>query len=300
VTNANLTGPITSVGNATSIASQTGTGTKFVVDTSPVLVTPNIGVATATSVNKVAITAPATSATLTIADGKTLTANNSIALTGTDSTTMTFPTTSATIARTDAGQTFTGVNTFTSPKVITDVSDTNGNEVFKITATSSAVNEFTLTNAATGNDPSTTASGGDSNIGHKFVPKGTGTFYGNQETLMVAISDETTVITTGTAKVTFYMPYDFSLVKVKASVTTVSSSGLPTFNLKDDGVSVFSTKVTIDANENFSDTAATPSVLTSTPLAVGSGSAMTIDIDVAGTGATGAKLYIIGYATAKP
>lgn len=49
-TNANLTGPITSVGNATSIASQTGTGTKFVVDTSPTLVTPNIGVATATSV----------------------------------------------------------------------------------------------------------------------------------------------------------------------------------------------------------------------------------------------------------
>lgn len=47
----NLTGPITSVGSATSIASQTGTGTKFVVDTSPTLVTPNIGVATATSIN---------------------------------------------------------------------------------------------------------------------------------------------------------------------------------------------------------------------------------------------------------
>lgn len=47
-TNANLTGPITSVGNATSIASQTGTGTKFVVDTSPILVTPNIGTATGT------------------------------------------------------------------------------------------------------------------------------------------------------------------------------------------------------------------------------------------------------------
>lgn len=46
---ANLTGVITSVGLATSIASQTGTGTKFVVDTSPTLVTPNIGVATGTS-----------------------------------------------------------------------------------------------------------------------------------------------------------------------------------------------------------------------------------------------------------
>lgn len=38
-TNANLTGPITSVGNATSIASQTGTGTKFVVDTAPTFTT---------------------------------------------------------------------------------------------------------------------------------------------------------------------------------------------------------------------------------------------------------------------
>lgn len=50
-TNANLTGPITSTGNATAIASQTGTGTKFVVDTSPVLVTPTIGAAVATSIS---------------------------------------------------------------------------------------------------------------------------------------------------------------------------------------------------------------------------------------------------------
>ena len=47
VTNANLTGVITSVGNATSIASQTGTGTKFVVDTSPTLITPDLGTPTA-------------------------------------------------------------------------------------------------------------------------------------------------------------------------------------------------------------------------------------------------------------
>ena len=49
-TNANLTGVITFSGNTTSIASQTGTGTKFVVDTSPTLVTPTIGAATATSI----------------------------------------------------------------------------------------------------------------------------------------------------------------------------------------------------------------------------------------------------------
>lgn len=61
----------------------TGTG-DVVRATSPTLVTPTIGVATATSVNKVAVTAPATSATLTIADGATLTASASATVSGTN------------------------------------------------------------------------------------------------------------------------------------------------------------------------------------------------------------------------
>ncbi len=65
----------------------TGTG-NLVFDGSPTLVTPTIGVATATSVNKVIITAPTTSATLTLADGKTFTASNTLTLTGTDSSTL--------------------------------------------------------------------------------------------------------------------------------------------------------------------------------------------------------------------
>lgn len=65
----------------------TGTGSP-VLATSPTLVTPTIGVATATSINKVAITAPATSATLTVADGKTLTISNSLTLTATDGSTL--------------------------------------------------------------------------------------------------------------------------------------------------------------------------------------------------------------------
>lgn len=110
-TNANLTGPITSVGNATSIASQTGTGTKFVVDTSPTLITPILGVASATTVNKVTLTTPATGSTLTILDGKTLTVNNSLTLAGTDATTMTFPATSTTVAGLSIAQTFTAAQT---------------------------------------------------------------------------------------------------------------------------------------------------------------------------------------------
>ncbi len=64
---------------------------------------------------KVTLTQPATGSTLTILDGKTLTANNTLTLAGTDATVMTFPTTSATIARTDAANTFTGVQTMTAP-----------------------------------------------------------------------------------------------------------------------------------------------------------------------------------------
>jgi hypothetical protein len=61
-----------------------------------------------------------------------------------------------------------------SLKLVGDVIDTNGNELLKVTATASAVNEVTLTNAATGNKPSLSATGGDTNIGFELVSKGTG------------------------------------------------------------------------------------------------------------------------------
>jgi len=64
--------------------------------------------------------------------------------------------------------------TLTSPKINTGVNDTNGNELLKVTATSSAVNELTLANAATGNNPTFTASGDDTNIGVSILPKGSG------------------------------------------------------------------------------------------------------------------------------
>ena len=64
--------------------------------------------------------------------------------------------------------------TLTAPKIGTSILDTNGNELFLLTATSSAVNELTYANAATGNAPKFTASGGDSNISINLIPKGTG------------------------------------------------------------------------------------------------------------------------------
>jgi hypothetical protein len=61
-----------------------------------------------------------------------------------------------------------------SLKLVGDIIDTNGNELLKVTATASAVNELTLANAATGGAPTLTASGGDTNVGFKLVGKGTG------------------------------------------------------------------------------------------------------------------------------
>jgi hypothetical protein len=81
---------------AAAVTDETGSGS-LVFSTSPSLTTPTLGVASATSINKVAITAPATGSTLTIADGKTATFSNTLTLAGTDATTMTFPSTSSTV-----------------------------------------------------------------------------------------------------------------------------------------------------------------------------------------------------------
>lgn len=74
---------ITSAQLEFSLTDETGTGS-VVFSVGPTLVIPVLGVATATSINKLTITEPATSAVLTIANGKTFTASNTITLTGTD------------------------------------------------------------------------------------------------------------------------------------------------------------------------------------------------------------------------
>ena len=94
---------------------------------------------------------------------------------------LTPPDADGTIAVLGLAQTWSAQQTLTSPKIITDISDTNGNELLKLTATASAVNELTIANAATGTAltgaPSITASGGDTNIGIKLVPKGAAGLY---------------------------------------------------------------------------------------------------------------------------
>ena len=62
----------------------------------------------------------------------------------------------------------------TTPRITTGINDANGAELIKVTATASAVNEVTLANAATGNKPTITASGTDTNVTMKLAGKGTG------------------------------------------------------------------------------------------------------------------------------
>lgn len=108
----------------------------------------------------------------------------------------------------------------------------------------------------------------------------------------VAVGDETTTITTGTAKTTFRMPYAMQVTAVRASLTTASSSGTPTFDINEGGTTILSTKLTVDASEKTSTTAASAAVISDANLA--DDAEITVDIDVAGTGAKGPKIWLIG------
>lgn len=117
-----------------------------------------------------------------------------------------------------------------------------------------------------------------------------------EETHGFALSDEATAITTGTAKLTVRpWAYAFTVTAVRASLATASSSGLPTVDINEGGTTILSTKLTIDANERTSTTAATAAVISDASIAADA--EITFDIDVAGTGAKGLKVYITGRRT---
>lgn len=111
-----LTTP-TSANLAAAVTDETGSGA-LVFATSPTLVTPTLGAATATTINKVTITQPATGSTLTLTDGKTLAVTNTLTLSGTDSTVMTFPNATDTVMGLGAVQTVTGAKTFNDAKLL--------------------------------------------------------------------------------------------------------------------------------------------------------------------------------------
>lgn len=112
-----------------------------------------------------------------------------------------------------------------------------------------------------------------------------------RETLVIACSDEALALTTGTAKVTFRMPYGLNLTEVRASVTTAPTGAVLTVDINEGGVSILSTKLTIDAGEKTSTTAATPAVISDSVLA--DDAEITIDIDTVGSTVAGAGLKVV-------
>ena len=150
-----------------------------------------------------------------------------------------------------------------------------------------------LVTATADNTPARLAVGSNGQVLVAASGESTGLIWqGPAEVIGIAVSDEETALTTGTAKVTFRMPFAMTLTAVRASLSTASTSGLPTFDINEGGTTILSTKLSIDANEKTSTTAATAAVISDSALA--DDAEITIDIDVAGTGAKGAKVYLIG------
>lgn len=118
---------------------------------------------------------------------------------------------------------------------------------------------------------------------------------GYTESIVVAVGDETTAITTGTGKVTFRMPYAFTATAVRASLTTAQTSGsIFTVDINEAGTTIISTKLTIDNTEKTSTTAATPAVISDASLA--DDAEITIDVDQIGDGtAKGLKVTLLGH-----
>ncbi len=112
--------------------------------------------------------------------------------------------------------------------------------------------------------------------------------------IQAAASDETTALTTGTAKVTFRTPAAFTLTGVRASLTTAQASGsIFTVDINQNGSSVLGTKLTIDNTEKTSVTAATQATITTS--AITDDAEITVDIDQIGDGtAKGLKITLIG------
>jgi hypothetical protein len=110
--------------------------------------------------------------------------------------------------------------------------------------------------------------------------------------VQLKICDDTTVVTTGDGKLIFCIPPElngYNLVQAEAFVTTVSSSGTPTVQIRNvtDAHDMLTTRITIDANEYTSYTGAARSAVNTTYDDVATGDRIAIDVDVSGTGAKG-------------
>jgi len=185
--------------------SSTGTG-NVVFASSPSLTTPTLGVASATSINKVAFTTPATSATLTIADGKTLTASNTLTFTGTDSSSVAFgsggtvaytsnklsvfaATSSSELAGVISDETGTGVLVFgTAPTFTTSI---DGGATFAAFASSTAL---TIGYSGTSSSTHNIATGATASGNTKTINIGTGAASGGTSNVNIGSTAGTVTV----------------------------------------------------------------------------------------------------------
>lgn len=118
-----------------------------------------------------------------------------------------------------------------------------------------------------------------------------------EEFILDVSKDETTDLTTGTNKYIFRMPVAFTLTEVRASVATAPTGAELIVDINESGTTILSTKLSIDASEKTSTTAATPAVISDAVLA--DDAEITIDIDQIGSGQAGKglKVYLIGAKT---
>lgn len=116
---------------------------------------------------------------------------------------------------------------------------------------------------------------------------------GIEEVIIVSLSDEETDLATGTGKASFHMPYAMTLSKVKASVNTAPVGATIIVDINENGTTILSTKLSIDASENTSETAASAAVISDTNLA--DNSLITFDIDQVGGSTKGKGLKVTLY-----
>lgn len=128
--------------------------------------------------------------------------------------------------------------------------------------------------------------GSEGNIGTTGYSGSTGII---DQTITVALAEEQTNLTSGTAKITIRAPFALTLTSIpRAMLATASSSGVVTVDINLNGTSILGTnKLSIDANEKTSTTAATATTLVTTSVA--DDDEITFDVDAAGTGARGLK-----------
>jgi hypothetical protein len=132
--------------------------------------------------------------------------------------------------------------TLTSPTIndpiINEINDTNGNEEIIFTTTTSAVNELTIANAATGNNPNITASGSDANIGINLTPKGVGEITFNGTGKIQQVLEKVTVTNTAT---TGTITYD--LLEQAVLYHTGNAAGQFTLNFRGSNSTALNTMI---------------------------------------------------------